>query len=170
MLRKIVEIARGLAHPTDKARIYASEEAFADAFTEADFDAHFLKIRRGNQNGNSEGKMAGLLYFRLTRHRIIHLPPEIVDHSHYKYFQEKVIIKIVGSLMKVDFNDPWILEKNGTRRPGGRKWQFQDIYSELQYLTCRRHYNQESLALFFDTAIYLQEAIDEIRRIKDSPD
>jgi hypothetical protein len=33
-------------------------------------------------------------------------------------------------------------------------------------MTCRRHYNQESLALFFDTYAYLSHVIDEIRTLE----
>jgi hypothetical protein len=166
-LKKIVESATQTAFPADRMRIYVSADAFADAFTEADFDAHFLKSRRGNANGNSEGKLAGVLFFRLTRHRIIHLSPEIVDHTHYKNFQEKIIIKLIISLLGVDIEDPWIAQKIGQARPGGRKWELQDLNGELTYLTCRRHYNQESLALFFETLIYLQTAITEVRQLED---
>lgn len=165
-LKKLVDIARTEARPEDGRCVFVSSDAFADAFTEADFDAYFIKMRRGNKEGNSEGKLAGIIYFRLTRHRFVHLPPELVDEGHYRHFQERIIIKFVASLLRVDLNDPWIRSRVGTERPEGLRRNFQDIYSELKYLTCRRHYNQESLALFFDTAVYLQQAIDEVRGLE----
>lgn len=169
LLTKIVDFAKTLAHPADRTRIYVSEKAYAEAFAEADFDARFLKARRGLVNGLSEGKLAGVLFYRLSRHRIVHLGHEIIDNSYYENFQEKIIIKIVGSLMHIDFNDPWIFRKIGSKRPGGMRYNFLNIHGELMYLTCRRHYNQESLALFFDTCAYLSVAIDEIRALENKP-
>ncbi len=163
LLGKIRKYALEQTNPADRTRVFISGIAYADAFSEADFDAQFLKARRGNRNGNSEGKLAGVLYFRMTRHQIIHLSPEIAENPHYSRFQERLMIKIIGALLNVNFSDPWITSKAGQTRSSGLRWQFQDIYSELQFLTCRRHYNQESLALFFDTFVYLQRAIDEAR-------
>jgi len=169
-LKKIREYARKLALPADATRIFISEVAYADAIAEADFDAEFVKMRRGNGNGNSEGKLAGILYFRLTRHKIIHFSPEIAEHNDYARFQERVVVQLIGSLLQVDFNDVWIQQRKNTKRPGGMRYNFQDIYGELQYLTCRRHYNQESLALFFDTLVYLQHALDEMRAMQSQLD
>lgn len=169
LLTKIIEIARATAHPADRTRVFVSQKAYSDAFAEADFDAAFLKARRGLHNGVSEGKIAGILFFRFSRHRIIALVPDIIDHPDYEHFQEKIVIRIIGSLMHVDFNDPWIANLAGTMRPGGLRYNFQKIYGELMYLTCRRHYNQESLALFFDTCAYLSHAIAEIRRLESAP-
>ncbi len=104
LLDKIAQFAANLAHPGDKNRVFISEKAYAEAFAEADFDASFLKARRGLLNGVSEGKLAGVLFYRFSRHRIVHVGHEIADNSHYEHFQEKVIIKIIGSLMNVDFN------------------------------------------------------------------
>src|SRR5690349_13757496 len=73
LLAKIDQFAKNSAHPSDKNRIFISEKAYADAFAEADFDASFLKARRGLLNGISEGKLAGVLFYRFSRHRIIHL-------------------------------------------------------------------------------------------------
>ena len=164
LLKKIHEYALKECHPADRTRVFISSIAYADAFSEADFDAHFLKLRRGNHHGNSEGKLAGVLYFRLTRHQIIHISQEIVENSHYNRFQERIMVKIVGALLNVDFNHPWIRARVGQLRPQGVRFAFQDIYSELQFLTCRRHYNQESLALFFDSFVYLQHAIDDLTK------
>lgn len=149
LLKKIIEFSREAAHPADRSRVFVSDMAYADAFVEADYDAHFLKTRRGLNNGLSEGKLAGVLFFRFNRRRIVHLSHEIADNSFYEHFQEKVIIRIIGALLHVNFNDPWIKSWAGQKRPGGMRHNFQDIYGELMYLTCRRHYNQESLALFF---------------------
>lgn len=169
LLSQIVKIARDMARPADRVRVFVSEKAYVEAFGEADYDAHFLRTRRGLTNGLSEGKLAGVLFFRLSRHRIIHLSQEITEHEDYEHFQEKVIIKIIGALLHIDFNDPWIIERIKKKRPGGMRHDFQNFYNELLYLTCRRHYNQESLALFFDTCAYLSHAIDELRALGKAP-
>src|SRR5687767_4322414 len=114
LLVKIAQFARSSAHPSDKGRVFISEKAYADAFAEADFDASFLKARRGLLNGISEGKLAGVLFYRFSRHRIVHLGHEIIDNSYYEHFQEKIAIRLVSSLMNVDFNDQWVVEKIGT--------------------------------------------------------
>jgi len=166
VLAKIAQFAREAAHSVDKDRIFISGKAYTDALAEAEFDANFLRDRRGLRNGISEGKLAGVLFYRFSRHRIVHLGHEIVDDPHYEHFQEKVIVKIIGSLLNVNFNDEWIRSKIGNKRPSGLRNNFQNLYGELMYLTCRRHYNQESLALFFDTYVYLSHAIDEIRMLE----
>jgi hypothetical protein len=169
LLSRIVQFAKETAHPADRSRVFISEKAYVEAFIEADYDAHFLKTRRGLTNGLSEGKLAGVLFFRLSRHRIIHLSQEITEYEDYEHFQEKVIIRIIGSLLHIDFNDPWIVERIKKERPGGMRHKFQNFYNELLYLSCRRHYNQESLALFFDTCAYLSHAIDELRALGKAP-
>ncbi len=146
--------------------MFVSAKAYAQAFSEADFDAHFMRQRRGLSAGLSEGKLAGILFFRLTRHRIISLDPSIGDTSEYENFQEKLVITIIASLLRVEFNDPWIKELKGKPRPSGMRLNFQDIYGELLFFTSRRHYNQESLALFFDTWSYLSHAVDTLRHHK----
>lgn len=163
LLLKIEDAARRLSRPGDEDKVRISARAYANAFAEADFDAHFAKLRRGLKDGVSEGKLAGILFYRLTRHRIVLLDSDIADVSHYEDFQEKLMISIIGSLMHVDFNDPWVTQLEGTRRPEGMKFEFQDIHGELRYFTNKRHYNQESLALFFDTWSYLSHAIRQLR-------
>ncbi|UEM20129.1 hypothetical protein JL100_024105 [Skermanella mucosa] len=101
LLGRIIQVAKASAHPSDRARIYVSEKAYAEAFAEADFDASFLKARRGLLNGISEGKLSGVLFYRFSRHRIVHLGHEIIDNFHYENFQEKIIINIIGSLMVI---------------------------------------------------------------------
>ncbi len=166
LLDKIIDISRQMAQPADRTRIKVSSKAYSEAFSEADFDAFFLKSRRGLANGVSEGKLTGVLFFRMCRHKIINLSHEIVDHPDYEHFQEKIMIKIIGSLMHLDFNDPWIKELIGKPRPSGMRLNFQNIHNELLFVTCRRHYNQESLALFFDTFAFLSHAMEEIRTLK----
>lgn len=169
LLGRIIQFADEMAHPADRTRVFISAKAYAEAFVEADYDAYFIQTRRGLTNGLSEGKLAGVLFFRLSRHRIIHLSKEITENQDYEHFQEKVIIKIIGALLHIDFNDPWIIERVKKSRPGGMRHKFQNFYNELLYLTCRRHYNQESLALFFDTCAYLSHAIEELRRLGAAP-
>ncbi len=163
MLDKVIELSIASSlDPADKDKIAVSGEAFYDAIKEADCDAYFLEQRRSLSNGVSEGKLAGILYFRLTRHRIIHLSPDICEKKEYAHFQEKRIIKIVMALLNIEIDHIWINKRIGTQRDRGLRKNFQNIYEELLYITARRHYNQESLALFFDTLVYLSHALDEI--------
>jgi hypothetical protein len=165
LFHRFIVFCEKLAHPADKTRIFLSKKAYAEAFIEADFDAIFLEKRRGLPAGLSEGKLAGILFYRFSRHRIIHLSHEIIDHPDYENFQEKVVISIMWALMHINLNDPWIRQKEGSRRPGGMRGRFLGIQDELIYLTSKRHYNQESLALFFDTCAYLSFAVDEIHSL-----
>ena len=164
ILAMIRKYAKERVRSGDEEKVKISSLAYANAFAEADFDASFAKVRRGLDAGISEGKLAGILYYRLTRHCIVHLDSDITDTSYYQDFQEKLMIIIIGSLMNVNFNDPWIQKLEGTPRAKGMKLDFQDIHGELRYFTSKRHYNQESLALFFDTWSYLGHAIDTLRK------
>lgn len=157
---KFAETAIGLVAPEHRGHVYFSDRSYFQAFEEADCDAVFMKQRRGLEKGISEGKLAGAMYFRLTRHRIIHLSKDIYDLSQYENLQEKVAIKVVCDLLRIDLQSGWIRQLAGSPRPGGMRTNFQNLYQELIYITSKRHYNQESLALFFDSCAYLARAIE----------
>ncbi len=157
--------------------VFFSDYEFFSAMREADLDAQFMDARRGLDHGISEGKVAGILYFRLARAKIIYLGPKLSSQEGYRNIQSEILLILLGSLLHVDFNHPWVSGKAGNQRNAGMRNCFQDIYKELLYVTCRRHYNQESLALFFDSFVYLQHAIDEkleaeayiAKRLSDGP-
>jgi hypothetical protein len=134
-------------------------------------DAHFMEKRRNLNDGVSEGKLAGALYYRLTRAKIISLAPDVFDEDKFVDFQERVMIRLVTDLLHVRLDHPWIKQLAGTQRGGGLRSEFQNISGELIYLTSKRHYNQESLALFFDTMVYLAQILkaheDALRTIQD---
>ncbi|WP_143271036.1 MULTISPECIES: hypothetical protein [unclassified Azospirillum] len=164
VLGRIIDTTVNRAHPADVTRVFVSNKAFSLAMIEADFDATFLKSRRGFERGISEGKICGILLYRLYKHRIINLSSEIIENDHYENFQEKVIIEVVCGLLKVNTVHPWIREKIGKERVVGSNLKFQDIFGELMYILSRRHYNQESLGLFFDSISYLVYAITELEK------
>lgn len=150
--------------------VFFYSKNFFEAIKEADFDACFMRERRGLEKGISEGKVAGALYFRLTRHKVIHLAKNLFEIEDYKNLQEKVSADIVCTLLKIDLKSNWVFNLQGTKRTGGTRLLFQDLYSELIYLTSKRHYNQESLALFFDACAYLSHSLDEIKGYKSAID
>ncbi|MEG3618873.1 hypothetical protein V5T82_10445 [Magnetovibrio sp. PR-2] len=165
LLAQIIEYALEAVHVDDFEGVSVDFGRFFSAMREANFDIEFVHRRRGLENGISEGKLAGIVFYRLTRERIINLNQSLLKQGHFQFLQEEVMIKIIGALLHVDFSDEWIAQKIGTERSEGMRQKFQDLYNELRYISCRRHYNQESLALFFDSMVYLQTAIDEMRRI-----
>ena len=67
--------------------VSVSDKAFFDAMQEANFDIRFLKERRNLESGISEGKIAGILYFRLTRAQFINPSAEILDIGEYRTLQ-----------------------------------------------------------------------------------
>jgi len=156
---KFIEKTIEFLDPEHRDHVYFLDRSYYQAFEEADCDAVFMKHRRKLDKGISEGKLAGAIYFRLTRHKIVHLSKDIYELSQYENLQERVAISIVCALLRIDLQGEWISKLVGTTRPGGMRTNFQNLYGELIYITSKRHYNQESLALFFDSCAYLAHAV-----------
>jgi len=141
--------------------IWLSQPELESAFREAESDLQFLMTRRGFKpeqilsEGLAEGKIAGILAFRLLRHRIVHVGTrdEVIRDKRAGRIQELAVLRLVsGAILTVNFEEHPFMEQHGSRP---RPW----LLHELLYLIARRHFNQETLALIFDTAVRLRKVI-----------
>jgi len=113
--------------------------ALKEAINQIKMDLKILYMRRGNLITNmrmSEGKIAGVVVFRLAKAHIIHIHRKCnvckeKCHSHLN------ILIAIG--MGLDY-----INKKYTELPYG-------IRNELIYTIKNRHVNQETLGLVFDT-------------------
>ncbi|WP_146214782.1 hypothetical protein [Azospirillum thermophilum] len=163
VVRQIQDFARESGKSTDISldRLSVSNPELASAFREAASDLRFLMLRRGfrtedvRTKGVAEGKVAGMIAFRLLRHRIIHIGhtnPTVTDR-YFGRLQELVVLRLVSeSILGID------LDKSPFTHPGPGGATKPWLLHELLYLIARRHFNQETLALIFDTAVQLHKA------------
>lgn len=162
IVRQIQDYTHSLNKKTDidLSRVWVSAPELASAFREAENDLTFLMVRRKfrpedvQAHGVAEGKVAGMIAFRLLRHRIIHIGhthATITDHRAGRV-QELVVLRLVSeSILGIKINEwPFTEPHAGATKP----W----LLHELLYLIARRHFNQETLALIFDTAVRLHKA------------
>lgn len=149
--------------------IHIDGKSYYRAIHELNFDIHFMQQRRSLENGLSDGKLAGSLYFRLTRIRFIHINKSFVGEGNFSFLQERIMLKVVEAILAINLSHPWMIElqKNHTRESGFR-YDYQNLSTEVVYFSGLRHHNQESLALFFDTMVYLQKAIDNMEAMANS--
>jgi hypothetical protein len=114
-----------------------SERELKLALDESDIDIKALFARRFRHNGISEGKIAGVLAYRLSRFKIVHLDNAGQNVSHIYMIQDLAAIFLVQSLF--------------LRVPIAPRRIF-----ELAYQMSRRHANQETLGLVFDIVMGIQ--------------
>jgi hypothetical protein len=108
-----------------------SERELRLALEEAEIDVQALLNRRSRENGVSEGKLAGVYAYRLSRFKIVHFGTKYHDDK-YSY-----AVQDISSILTVE---RIILKAHiGT-----------DRLKELAYQMARRHANQETLGLCFD--------------------
>src|SRR5687768_16315508 len=112
---------------------------------DAETDIKFLRERRGLTNGVSEGKLGGVLRFRLCRRRIVHLARPLSEDESFVGLQEEAALATVMELLHLDFSLPAIRQKINQPRPGPSITKLQDLERELKFLIRTRHYNQETL-------------------------
>lgn len=106
--------------------------------------------------------------FRLCRHRLVHFSARSVESRDVGLVQEMALINLFLGYLHVDLGRAWLANRWRTQHEvePGRKRNFICLKSELLYLLRKRHYNQELLALFFDTLAVLDTAVKQI----DSPE
>lgn len=109
-----------------------SEAELRRSLDETDIDLQAMFNRRSRTNGISLGKISGILAYRLSRFKIIHLAEVAQNHK------AGYIIQDVAALMTVE---AIVLRKRISPR----------ILLELAYQMSRRHANQETLGVIFDT-------------------
>jgi hypothetical protein len=163
VVRQIQDFAKesGTGTDIDLQRLWVSQPELEAAFREANNDLTFLLVRRKfrlkdiQTKGVAEGKVAGMIAFRLLRNRIIHIghtSPSITDRYAGR-IQELVVLRLVSEAILGIRIDQWpFTQPSSSKRD--RPW----LLHELLYLIARRHFHQETLALIFDTAVQLHKA------------
>jgi hypothetical protein len=134
----VEEIAAETELPEDA--ISLSEHELALALDEARKDLIVMTTRRMSVErdfaGLSIGKLAGILVFRLSRYRIVHVDSSLLDA------RDKRKVKIASKLQELAalrFASEIILKVHP-----------QNWHPELLYVLARRHINQEMLGVAFD--------------------
>ena len=146
-------LSLGVPEESTKLIVLAMTE-LGSALGEAKLDLSFVKQRRG-VSSPSVGKVAGVLTFRLCRHNIFHLPPNIAELEKFTSFKENVVLLyVLHNIIKVRITDPWLSgsfpDTAANQLMGGKK-SLPNIVRELRYMLTRRHYNQEILGVLYDT-------------------
>ncbi|MCW2235779.1 hypothetical protein [Azospirillum canadense] len=111
-----------------------SERELAMAVEESEIDLRAMLARRSPTRGISQGKIAGVLAFRLSRFKIVHFREDGWANSNFHLVQELAATLLVRKL----FVQRGVPEKN---------------ILELSYQLSRRHANQETAGLFFDAFV-----------------
>lgn len=135
----------------EPSQVTISQSEMKAAFREAENDLQFMLQRRQfssediQKNGVAAGKIAGMVAFRLLRHRIVHIANS--KNRNVGRLQELAVIRLVSdAILRIrPDQSPFTKNIGGTEKP----W----LLHELLYLIARRHFNQETLALIFETAV-----------------
>ena len=122
--------------------VLISKVALATALNEAEKDVYFLKARRNNKKGDSESKIAGAVVFRLCRSAPVHLQGDSIENE---LALELNNLSALAVGLKIFMHmDVAFLPETITR--------------ELSYTIVRRHMNQETLGLVFESVKTLLES------------
>jgi len=108
-----------------------SERELRLALEEAEIDIQALLTRRSREAGVSQGKLAGVYAYRLSRFKIVHFDASYHDDK-FAY-----VVQDIAAILTV--------EKHILKARIGT-----DRLKELAYQMARRHANQETLGLCFD--------------------
>ena len=157
--------------PSKRSLISISKAEFIAALRECETDLEFLQTRRKLQNGVSEGKVAGVLLFRLCQRRIVHLQLHGLDEDppEAHTLQEKAAIHTVLQLLNLNISQDHLSSFMGTHRnPHITAKALQDLETELLYLVKRRHCNRENLGIFFDAVCYLDAGVTRLKAFRGS--
>lgn len=124
---------------TGFADVVISENAFSSAVLECSKDLQMLVSRR-LPNGISDGKVAGVFAFRLSRWNVISLPEVLANDRDAMQLNYLAALAFSYNYLGID-----IREIDDT------------IRVEIQYNLVRRHSNQETLGLCFDMLLKCKE-------------
>ncbi|MEI6986357.1 MAG: hypothetical protein WCK65_09515 [Rhodospirillaceae bacterium] len=108
-----------------------SKRELAEAIAEANIDLIAMYNRRSRTHGLTAGKIAGIIAFRLSRHKILHFNGSAVESPWLFYVQDFAALHLVTSLIL-------------------RKSLPATCFREVAYQMSRRHANQETLGVIFD--------------------
>jgi hypothetical protein len=115
-----------------------NDDAFADAMKAIEQDINIIMFRRKiHKNGISDGKVAGIYAFRLSRSPVVSFCPASGNHQPHDK-QVNTVIALVVALGCVD-----LTLKNFHRH----------TVKELVYAMLKRHMNQETIALVIDASV-----------------
>lgn len=134
----VIDIAADTKIPDTAVDI--NENELALALSEARKDLVIMVARRMTVdkpfNGLSIGKLAGILVFRLSRYRIVHVNVSQLPSGNTRTFK---IASKLQELAALRFASEGILKVHP-----------KDWHPELLYVLSRRHINQEMLGVTFD--------------------
>lgn len=118
-----------------KADVVISGKALSLALSEAKKDLDIMGLRRSPGNGISASKIAGIVAFRLSRFRPVHLAAEAAENeTALKLNDLSALAVVMKSVLGKDLST--IASSHASK--------------ELQYTMARRHMNQETLGLAFE--------------------
>ena len=114
-----------------KHSVSYSEPELRGALDEADVDLKAMFDRRSRADGISPGKVAGIVAYRLSRYKIVHIAEDA------QAFKGTFLVQDVAALLLVEAH---LLRVAYPPR----------MLLELAYQMARRHANQETLGVVFD--------------------
>lgn len=118
-----------------KADVVISGKALSLALPEAKKDLDIMGLRRSPGNGISPSKIAGIVAFRLSRFRPVHLAAQAAENEiALKINDLSALVVAMKSVLGKDVGT--IASSHASK--------------ELQYTMARRHMNQETLGLAFE--------------------
>ncbi len=118
----------------DGSKISVSLFTLSDSIAEAVLDVKAMKVRR-KPDSISLGKIAGIFTFRLCRRGPIFIHEELIEDE---------IANKINLLAAMAFSLKYLINVDIAQFP-------RDVTRELQYCLAKRHTNQETLGLVYDT-------------------
>lgn len=114
--------------------VVVSHLGMSTVFSEVQADLRALQMRRSLRHGISPGKIAGSLAFRLCRTPVLTMSPEIAEIQAAQKLPVNVAVALAFEFVGTSF----------------AIWPT-SLVRELKYFLGKRHSNQESLGICFDT-------------------
>lgn len=118
----------------DPNHIVVSKCGISTVFNEVQSDLKALQMRRPFTHGISRGKIAGSLAFRLCKTPVISMTPEVAEAQMAQKLPVDVAVGLAFELVGTNFGI-WPVS----------------LVREIKYFLAKRHSNQESLGICFDT-------------------
>lgn len=131
-VRVLDRICKAVGIDTDN--IVVSQWGISIVFNEVQSDLNALQMRRSFPHGISKGKIAGSLAFRLCKTPVISMTPEIAELKIAQKLPVDVAVGLAFELVGTNF-EIWPMS----------------LVREIKYFLAKRHCNQESLGICFDT-------------------
>ncbi|MBV5301928.1 MAG: hypothetical protein J0649_09135 [Methylococcales bacterium] len=150
LTRQYVEIVREIANSMSthisksNIDIDISKKSLSLAFAEAAADLRIISMRRNTTLGISPAKIAGIVAFRLARFSPVHLCHAALEDDTLLRINELAALALaLKTILHINITD--ISKKYVTM--------------ELQYNLVRRHMNQETLGMVFETLLATKNSV-----------